>query len=114
MGRPMIEIDKVQFETLCKVQCTEEEIANYFKCSIDTIENYCKREYDTTFSDIYKKTAVQGKISLRRTQFRLAEDNVTMAIWLGKQYLGQRDTIETNNTFEKIQIINDLPKCENE
>ena len=33
----------------------------------------------------------RAKASLRRTQFRLAENNVTMAIWLGKQLLGQRD-----------------------
>ena len=32
-------------------------------------------------------------MSLRRTQFKLAEKNPTMAIWLGKQYLGQRDNI---------------------
>ena len=30
-------------------------------------------------------------ISLRRSQFKLAEKNATMAIWLGKQYLGQRN-----------------------
>lgn len=30
-------------------------------------------------------------MSLRRSQFRIAETNATMAIWLGKQYLGQKD-----------------------
>jgi len=33
-----------------------------------------------------------GRMSIRRQQFKLlADGNVTMAIWLGKQYLGQRD-----------------------
>ena len=36
-------------------------------------------------------------MSLRRTQFKLAEKNPTMAIWLGKQYLGQRDNIEVEH-----------------
>lgn len=33
-------------------------------------------------------------IALRRAQWRLAERNAAMAIWLGKQYLGQRDIVE--------------------
>lgn len=40
------------------------------------------------------KSAGMGKISLRRAQFRLAEKNANMAIWLGKQYLRQTDTID--------------------
>lgn len=36
-------------------------------------------------------------MSLRRTQFKLAEKNPTMAIFLGKQYLGQRDNIEVEH-----------------
>ena len=36
-------------------------------------------------------------MSLRRTQFKLAEKNPTMAIWLGKQQLGQRDNIEVEH-----------------
>lgn len=43
------------------------------------------------FSDVYKRLSVKGKISLRRYQFQQAEKNVTMAIWLGKQYLGQTE-----------------------
>ena len=35
-----------------------------------------------------------GKASLRRTQFRMAETSAAMAIWLGKQYLGQKDKSE--------------------
>lgn len=38
--------------------------------------------------------SADGKISLRRTQFRMAETNVSMAIWLGKQILGQKDQQE--------------------
>lgn len=33
-------------------------------------------------------------MSLRRLQFKHAEKSASMAIWLGKQYLGQRDTPE--------------------
>lgn len=93
-GRPKIEIDKEQFEKLCALQCTLEEIAAWFKCSEDTVERWCKRELKESFADAYKKRSAYGKVSLRRFQFKMAEHNVTMAIWLGKQYLGQTDRQE--------------------
>lgn len=94
-GRPKKEIDQEVFEGLCRIQCTLEEIASWFKCSEDTIERWCKRTYAQTFAESYKKYSASGKISLRRAQMKLAEKNATMAIWLGKQYLGQKDDEKT-------------------
>lgn len=94
MARPRIEIDQTQFEKLCSIQCTLNEIAGFFGCSSDTIERWCKREYKEGFADVYEKKRGIGKISLRRAQFRMAETNPTMAIWLGKQYLGQAERQE--------------------
>lgn len=96
MGRPTKEINAEQFEKLCYIQCTLGEIASFFDCSEDTIQNWCKKEYKDTFSAVYKKKSEGGKVSLRRMQFKLAEHNVSMAIWLGKQYLGQRDNIDVS------------------
>ena len=92
-GRPQKEIDKKIFENLCGLQCTLEEIAGVFDCSVDTIERWCKREYGETFAEVYKKHSAKGKTSLRRIQFRLAEKSAAMAIFLGKNYLGQKDNI---------------------
>lgn len=106
MGRPRIEIDSDQFKKLCAIQCTEEEIASWFKCSVDTIERFCKREFGNTFAETFKMFSADGKISLRRTQFRMAETNVSMAIWLGKQYLGQKEQSEievSKNTDESLK-----------
>lgn len=92
MGRPKKQIDKDTFEKLCGIQATEQEIASFFDCTDDTLNRWCKETYQLTFSDTYKKYSAGGKMSLRRAQFRLAEKNAAMAIFLGKQYLGQRDT----------------------
>ena len=92
-GRPQKEIDKKIFENLCGLQCTLEEIAGVFDCSVDTIERWCKREYGETFAEVYKKHSAKGKTSLRRIQFKLAEKSAAMAIFLGKNYLGQKDNI---------------------
>ena len=92
MARPRIIIDKSQFEKLCGLQCTEEEIAGFFGCSTDTIERWCRRTYRQRFSAVYAEKRGLGKISLRRAQFRLAEKSAAMAIFLGKNYLGQHDS----------------------
>lgn len=98
MGRPRINIPVEEFEKLCAMQCTQEEIAGWYNCTIETIENFCHRTYKTTFLEIYKKLSSKGKMSLRRSQFRLAETNASMAIWLGKQYLGQKDRTDIDFT----------------
>ena len=97
VGRPKTNIDKSNFEKLCQMQCTLEEIAGFFDCCDDTINNWCKEVYDDNFSGVYKKKSMAGKISLRRNQFKIAKNNASMAIFLGKQYLGQRDNIEVEH-----------------
>ena len=75
-------IDKRQFETLCGMQCTEEEICSVFEVSKDTLLRWCKNTYEMDFADVFKEKRAYGTASLRRTQWRMAEDNVAMAIWL--------------------------------
>lgn len=94
MGRPKKQIDKKQFETLCGLQCTMLEICDALDVSDKTLNAWCKRVYGEYFSEVFAKKRGIGKISLRRMQFRLAEKNASMAIWLGKQYLEQRDVVE--------------------
>lgn len=114
-GRPRINIDQKFFETLCGLQCTLAEIAGAFDCSEDTIENWCKRTYrddqgnPMIFSDVYKKFSAKGKISLRRYQFQQAEKSTAMAIWLGKQYLGQTEReITVQATGQLADLIDGL------
>lgn len=94
MPRHLKEIDQKQFENLCGLQCTKEEICSFFELTDKTLENWCKRTYKKGFSEVFREKRGKGKISLRRAQFRLAEKNATMAIWLGKQYLDQKDNVQ--------------------
>lgn len=87
-------IDKKQFENLCGLQCTLLEICDFFDVEDDTLNSWCKKTYGTTFSEVFKRKRGKGQISLRRMQWKLAEKNTAMAIFLGKQYLGQKDKIE--------------------
>lgn len=94
MARPLKEISQKDFEKLCGLQCTKEEICCFFDVTDKTLERWCKRTYKKGFSEVFEQKRGTGKISLRRSQFELAMKNANMAIWLGKQYLGQRDAPE--------------------
>lgn len=92
------QIDWDQFNKLCAMQCTEEEIAAWFECSIDTIERACKREYKKTFAEYYKNARQTGFTSLRRTLWNKAikENNTAMQIFLAKVILGYKENIEVS------------------
>lgn len=106
-GRPLKEINQKQFENLCAMQCTEEEICGFFGVTDKTLSGWCKRTYGQTFSEVFKEKRCGGRISLRRSQFKLAEKNAAMAIWLGKQYLGQTERPEENVDVEDIDALFD-------
>lgn len=97
-GRPKIEIDYVTVEKLANIQCTQEEIASFLGISSRTLLR------DEKFKELFAKGRENGKMSLRRIQWKHAEKSVPMAIWLGKQYLGQRDNIEVNNNNEMNKL----------
>lgn len=110
MGRPLKEIDRKVFEGLCRIQCTQEDIADVFECDVDTITAWCKRTYNQTFSEVFRQKRGQGKVSLRRMQWKSAEaGSVPMQIFLGKNLLGQSDRQEIEHSGEiPIVIENDL------
>ena len=111
-GRKQIELDVRQFEVLCSIQCMVDEIAAVFDCSPDTVRRWCLRHYKREFSEVYEEKRQVGLASLRRIQFKMAEQSASMAIWLGKQLLNQKDKIETTNTFlntPTVEIVNDTP-----
>lgn len=94
MSRPRKEIDQTEFEKLCGLQCTEDEICGWFSTTRKTLDAWCWDTYNAAFSTVFAEKRGVGKISLRRMQWQLAAKNASMAIFLGKNYLGQRDSIE--------------------
>ena len=92
-GRPKIAIDYEKAEKLAQILCTQSEIASVLGVSLGLLE------HDPEFLRIHKKGMEHGKASVRRMQFQAANGgNATMQIWLGKQYLGQRDKQDTEIT----------------
>lgn len=103
-GRPPKEISQKQFESLCAIQCTQEEICAVLDVDDKTLTRWCKQVYKKSFSEIFSIKRQNGKASLRRMQWHLAEKQPSMAIFLGKNILGQRDNIEVNNEAELSKL----------
>lgn len=98
----LLEIDAEEVRKLSERFWTKTEIAAFFNCSDKTISN--------RFSEIYTKGRENGKAKLRDLQIKAAmSGNVTMLIWLGKQYLNQTDNKETEINLPQ-KIIVKLPK----
>lgn len=85
-GRPKKEIDYSLAEKLSAIMCSQEEIANILEISVRTLQR------DEEFCRVFKKGQDTGKMSLKRKQFEVAnKGNTAMLIWLGKNYLGQKE-----------------------
>ena len=96
MARPEAKIDLVELEKLCGMQCTDEEIAAFFNVSTRTIE---RRRKVKRFSEIMDHAKAKGRVSVRRSLFRMAaKDNVAAAIFLSKNLLGYRDVVNTEHS----------------
>ena len=85
VGRPKLNIDGDKISKWISYGATVREIADAENCSEDHIH--------TVFRDNITKGKGERNIRLRKAQFELAlSGNCSMLIWLGKQYLGQKDT----------------------
>lgn len=94
-GRPKLlnanEVTLKQLRGLGQIQATVREGAAFFGVSLVTFEKFLD---EPGVREAFEEGKGNGRISLRRKQFQLAEKNAAMAIWLGKQYLEQRDRHE--------------------
>lgn len=96
-----------QLAGLAQIQATVREASCFFGVSPVTFEAFLKNPEVRAVWDNGQGT---GRASLRRRQFQLAETNAAMAIWLGKQYLGQYDRAafaegQLGNTEDNVFII---------
>ena len=100
-GRPTKEFDKKAFADLIGFGCGQDEICWFFldrdtgiPANPDTLSRWCKRTYGMNFQEYREKMRLMPlKIQLRKNQLELSKRSAAMAIWLGKQYLGQRDEV---------------------
>ena len=78
-GRPKAEVNWQLVEELCKIQCTQEEIAAVVGYCVDTLDKYCKITHSMSLSDFFRQKRLGGHASLRRKQWLMSEKNPAMA-----------------------------------
>lgn len=87
-----------QLVNMIRIQCTRDEICDILNMSETTLNRRIKEqgiEGLYNFEALYKKHQGEGRASLRRAQWKAAQEgNPTMLVWLGKQMLGQKDKQE--------------------
>lgn len=97
--KPKLEHSEKLVETiraLGRIQATVEETASVLRVSLRTLQNFFTSHPDA--KDAHEEGKLEGLVSLRRRQFALAERNASMAIFLGKNYLGQREPVQQIET----------------
>lgn len=93
-GRPREPIDIEKLEKLCRVHCTDQEIADYFGVSHSTISRIKLRE---PYDKIFTGGKARGKVALRSARFDAAlKGNPQLLIYLSKTHLGEREEIDIN------------------
>jgi hypothetical protein len=99
---PKEKIDPEQVLKLAKFGLTTKEMSHFFLCAEDTLEKH--------FMDEMVQGRTEMKIGLRRAQLQLALEgkNPAMLIWLGKQHLGQQETLAREVKKEDQPDFNSL------
>lgn len=113
MARPRITIDWKEVGKLAFLQCTQIEIAWFCDVAVNTLERDCRRKHKKSFGEFLEQKRGAGKIQLRKAQMQVAIENknIAMLIFLGKQYLGQSDKVETVGPSEVgFEFINEGTK----
>jgi len=120
-GRPKKEIDFLMLEQLCAIHCTQSEICSAFRVDHKTLSTRIKEKYGIGFSQFYQEFSDQGKMALRRMQWKSAPSNVSMQKWLGVNILGQKNE-PSDNKYENNKganvtyhiVTNSMKKTEDE
>lgn len=94
-------IDIKQFEQMVKMQMTDEELQEFFGVNSGQLYKWVKKVYKVKSPLVQiKKLRAQGKRVFLAMQWKLAEKNPAVAIWLGKNYFGQTDESESSSKAE--------------
>lgn len=111
MGRPKADIDWEMVDNFLKAHCDGVGIASYFGIASDTLYRLVKERYNMGFDDYRRQKQSEGKDLLRAKQYSVAmAGDKTMLVWLGKQYLEQKDKYDHTTDGEKLTYTDPFAK----
>ncbi len=121
-GRPKAIIDWNKVDKYLQAQCNGTGIAGLLGIAPVTLYRACERKYKVNFEAYSAQKKGEGQELLRGKQYSVAmEGDKTMLVWLGKQYLNQRDKNELTGVDGKdlnphitIELIDSSDKVQHE
>ena len=100
MARPRKEVKLMEDQIL--------ELASYGLSNLEiaATARISARTLDRNYAELVKEGHERRNGSIRRKQYEVAMNgNATMLIWLGKQFLGQADKIETEDKTDYAELM---------
>lgn len=95
-AKPRLTIDWSLVDEMLLDMCEGNEIAAALCVSPETLYDEIQKRYKVEFEVYRDKKRAETIQNLRKAQLNLSKSNSTMSVWLGKQYLGQKDKHETS------------------
>ncbi len=96
LGPPKLDIKQSELESFAEMGIAIKEVAGFFMCSIDTIENRIQEMFGMTYTEFreQKESKTRRMIKRKIIEKALGGDN-TMLIWCSKNMLGWSEKIDT-------------------
>jgi hypothetical protein len=91
----------LMFEDLC----TAGEVASALHITTDELNKAILKKFKIDTDTYAKQKQAETLHKMRLSQQKLSETNATMSIWLGKQYLGQRDRKEDDAVIPEKELL---------
>lgn len=89
MPRPRKEFSKDQLKRLAAIGCTQSEVADFFGCSLSTVE---RRLEEPDYRQAWDSGLGGFKVSLRRLMLKRAQEGAnSVLIFMAKNHLGMTD-----------------------
>lgn len=109
MGRPkkFDSPEKIkQLKELMRLKPTLEDTAAFFDCGTTTVEDFIRKEFDSTFREFREKHLVHTRLHLIREAIQRANRSDTMLIFCLKNLCKWSDKYEEVSDSSKKIVIN--------
>jgi hypothetical protein len=103
MAAKKIKIDWSKVDKFLQAQCSGSGIASLLGIHENTLYSRCRTDHHMEFVAYSAKKKGEGKEILKKNLWDIAlKGNVSMNIWLSKQYLGFTDKSNINVDFDRM------------
>lgn len=115
-GPKFIEIDEVTLEKLCKMGARLVDVSDFFDCSEDTIERFCKRLGYKHYAEFRSRCFIGNRLAIRQKilEKALKQDNLKAQIYLSEKMglfdEGNKEDFDSSSGIKTLTLAYSLDK----